>query len=45
MPNNKIQFSGVAMGGGEGAARPGCYSLGGDTESMDQYLRNDTNGA
>ena len=27
-----------------GAARPGCHSLGGDTQSMDQYLQNDTNG-
>ena len=30
--------------GGE-AARPGGHSLGGDTQSMDQYLWNDTNGA
>ena len=31
-------------GGGGGTARPGCHSLGGDTQSMDQHLRNDTNG-
>ena len=24
--------------GGRGAARPGCHSLGGDTQSIDQYL-------
>ena len=35
-------YSGVATGGGE-AACPGCHSLGSDTQSMDQYLRNDTN--
>ena len=29
---------------GGGTARPGCHSLGGDTQSMDQHLRNDTNG-
>ena len=37
-------FSGVPTGGAGGAARPGCHSLRGDTQSMDQYLRNDTNG-
>ena len=26
------------------AARPGCHSLGGDTQPMDQYLQIDTNG-
>ena len=34
-------LSGVATGG---AARPGCYSLGVDIQTMDQYLQNDTNG-
>ena len=32
-------ISGVATGG-RGAARPECHSLGGDTQSMHQYLRN-----
>ena len=42
--NIATEYSGVPTGAG-GAARPGCHSLGGDTQSMDQYLRNDTNGA
>ena len=33
-----------ADGGAGGAARPGCHSLGGDTQSMHRYLRNDTIG-
>ena len=28
----------------EGGGRPGCHSLGGDTQSRDQCFRNDTNG-
>ena len=39
---NRFKGTGVGTGVG-GAVRPGCHSLGGDTQFRDQYLRNDTN--
>ena len=32
-----------SYGGARGAARPGCHSLGGDTQALHQHLQNDTN--